>query len=350
MDLLQILGSLGSGPIPRLAGAIYANGKQKDEQQALLDFIKANTMQEQPAVAEAPVSFGSVFAPTNSPAKQVALGLDDYLGSYQPTPEGRPDWGAIRQQQAQQPIQQPVKPAQPAQPAQQRGQDFILKSVIDLANKGVDINKALAFVGGFSNAQTAEENKRLATSETPKLRTALEQAVRTSDRASALGIIIQLQQYGVKVPQELVTWADPNKQHITNDLGDKVANGSYNPRDGKYSFSQVFQKGAKPMSEFENYRVANGLVGSRGGKGGSGGNDDPDASLDPAKVAKGIHEYRKFMNNLVQKEDGSYRSSQEIRQYLDNDNFKAELAAIAAASNIDPEQVRNDIDHIRRNL
>ena len=357
--------------------------KEKRRQDALAGYLGGDPAGVEVAPAGKPSITQAFPANTAKPAfpswQQAALdgtmptkgGLMDYAENYgrtsadpvSPDPVADKINGSFRAMTGGQP--QPAQ-GQPAQPARSIipertssiSADTMNRDVAMLIKKGIPAEAAMAVVNHVHGQRKAAEQEAQASKYVPQLRGALTEAIRSSDRASALGAILQLQQYGVKVPQELITWADPNKQRLTNDIGDKEINSSFDQRTGKYSNGQVFDKGQSPDAAASNalnwakfgYQRDRDALGDQGktwqARRGNKDSDDID-EVDPVKLATNLREYKNFTNELLAKKDGS-KTAQEVADALKNKNNKQEWKArvTAAHGSKAQAQYKNDVEAV----
>lgn len=336
-----------------LIGSYLARKEQEDkfkrQQQALADFMSGGVSAQPVQPAQQPAQ-RPIMAPVDPqvesmPAYQRNAVVDSY------TDAGKKA-GFLEYK--------PSQPEQPAQPSLQQppGYDWINQAVAGLIKKGVPFQQAHQLASQMHQQKTAEYTQQRNNQEFPKLREGLANAIRSNDRASAVSAILQIQQMGGKVPTELIQWAAPNYQSKTNDLGDREVNSAFNPATGQYTVWQAFTKGQSPDSAARlaldyskfNYQRDRDVLGDQGKTWQSKGGKDKPTDVDPKDVAEGTNKYRKKMDRLIKNEDGSYRTRDEITTDLSNANLKRELAALAAAAGISPEQLRNDISYIQSRL
>ena len=190
--------------------------------------------------------------------------------------------------------------------------DWVNQQAADLMKKGLKPAMAITLATNMYNQRKSADIEQQGITNIPILRDALSKAVDAGKRGDAIGYILQLQQYGVKVPEALITWADPNKQHISTETGGQSINSSFDPRTGGYSIGQVFNKTLTPHDA----AVAGGVLpsgrGSRGGGtgGGAGGNGDG-GGFDATKL-KAAHDYAKKMLDAASP-DGVFNPSEAER-------------------------------------
>lgn len=369
-DFLDIIGAIGNGPIPRMAAMMSQQNKQKQINDAVMETIRLGLAGQPSGQSVQPATITQAFPEYKQQVlNKQGFGLDDYVAQSMTTPTNQPvnqsgnqtaqpsllgiGTGPRQYQTSRDASRyQPVQPLQPIQPTQQPDNNAMLQQVQALAAKGMNPMAALQLVSGISSARKSQEKDAAAKQQAPGLYQQLYQRMTADDRPGAMVIAMQLKQMGQEVPVGYLQWAGaPEKKMFQSNLGDKVVVGSFDPRSGGTSVSQAFRMGARPMNEFEQYRIDNGLVGRRGGGGDGGGNGAGSGDkIDPGKSAKDIGSYRKAMDALIKNDDGSLKAKAEIEMNLGNGNIMRQIAMYAAAAGIDPAQVENDIAYIRDNL
>jgi hypothetical protein len=126
--------------------------------------------------------------------------------------------------------------------------DFVRGATAKLVKAGIDPTAAMQFASQIHGSRLSAEREKQAATIVPQLRSQMTDAIRSGDRATALSAIIQMSQYGVKVPNELLTWAAPHFQKNNFDLGDREAVGAFNPADGQTRIGMLLSKGQSPDS------------------------------------------------------------------------------------------------------
>lgn len=368
-DFLDIVGAIGNGPIPRMAAMMSQQNKQKQINDAVMEAIAQGLSGQSGQPSAQPTNQPTTVRQAFPEYKQQVLnnqgfGLDDYIAQNMPTngnQAAQPSLLGLGTGLHQYPTsrnasmyQQPAQPTlQPIQPTPQpQDNSAMLQQVRALAGKGLNPMAALQLVSGISSTRKSQENDAAAKQQAPGLYGQLYQRMTANDRPGAMVIAMQLKQLGQEVPVGYLQWAGiPEKKMFQSNLGDQVVVGSFDPKSGSTSVSRAFRMGARPMNEFEQYRIDNGLVGRRGGGGNGGGNGAGNGDkIDPGKSAKDIGSYRKAMDALIKNDDGSLKTKAEIEMNLGNGNIMRQIAMYAAAADIEPEQLENDLSYIRDSL
>lgn len=360
--------------------------KLKKERDAIADFLVSNGGLDAPSIAAGfPSGQGGKTTVRTQP------GLDEYARQLASPPASDESAGNINQRFNAM-MRGEAQPAQPlelsAPPISQNTQsayttsgrsysqlpsgirppersplspEFVNQQTAALIKKGLDPQRAFQLVSSVYTQRKALEAERQEKQFAPQYMAAATSAFRAGDRAAAFEPIVRLLKMGYKIPVEMLTWIDPNKQRVTNDIGGSEINSSFNPGNGQYSIGQVFQKTQTPdsaarlsldQSKF-GYQQSRDLLGDQGKTWESrrGKNKDEDDSFDPVKTAANTGKYRKFMQELIQDPDTSkYRSFEEVEQQLNNANVRRQMAALASAAGISPEQFRNDIAAIKNKM
>jgi hypothetical protein len=241
----------------------------------------------------------------------------------------------------QAPTQMPAQAPGQSSTMQQPNPDWVNQATAGLVKKGVPFQQAYQLASQMYQQKDAEYRRQQVAAEFPKLRSSLADAIRSNDRASAVSVILQIQQMGGKVPTELIQWAAPNYQSRTNDLGDREVNVAFNPATGQFTTGQEFTKGQSPDSAAANalnwakfnYTRDRDILGDKGQTWQSrrGKNEDDD-EVDPNKQANNLKNYSKFTNELWEGKEGGSKTPQEIAALLNNNNVMAQWKARAAAA------------------
>jgi hypothetical protein len=366
-DFLDIVGAIGNGPIPRMAAMMSQQNKQKQINDAVMEAIAQGLTGQSGQPSAQPTNQPTTVRQAFPEYKQQVLnnqgfGLDDYIAQNMPTngnQAAQPSLLGLGTGLHQYPTsrnasmyQQPAQPTlQPIQPTPQpQDNSAMLQQVRALAGKGLNPMAALQLVSGISSTRKSQEKDAAAKQQAPGLYGQLYQRMTADDRPGAMIIALQLKQLGLEIPVGYLQWAGiPEKKMFQSNLGDQVVVGSFDPKSGSASVSQAFRMGARPMNEFEQYRIDNGLVGRRGG-GGNGGGNGGGEKFDPSSAATATGKYRQAVNAIIKNQDDSYKTKAEIEMELGNGNVRRQLALYAAAAGIDPAQVENDIAYIRETL
>lgn len=258
----------------------------------------------------------------------------------------------------------PQAPQQIPERTQALSADWLNQAAAKLIKQGLSPERAIALATTVYSQRKAADAERQSAQYAPQYIDAATKAFKANDRAAAFAPLMQLQKLGYKIPVEMLTWMNPNKQHFSTDTGGQEINSSFDPsKSGPEAFSigQAFNKTQTPDNAANNQlgwakfgyqkdRDALGDAGKTWQSRRKGKNGDDPEDVDPGKVAKNTGAYRKFMQGMVQDADGNYRGKAEVQQYLGNANVKRQIAALASAAGITPEQLRNDIAHIQSKL
>ena len=233
--------------------------------------------------------------------------------------------------------------------------DWMNQQAAKLIKQGLSPERAIALATTVYSQRKAADAERQSAQYAPQYIDAATKAFKANDRAAAFAPLMQLQKLGYKIPVEMLTWMNPNKQHIATGLGDRVVNSSFNPSNGQYSIGQAFEKGQSPDS-----KATNSLAWAKFGyqqdhdkildsiKRDKQKNGPKDGS-DPTAKAKAIKAYRDRMQTIVEDQDKNSRDPKTISDHLNNANVMEEITALAAAAGISPDQLENDIHSIRTN-
>lgn len=343
-------------------------GKLKKEREIVAEFLASNGGLDAPSIAAGfPSGQGGKTTVRTQP------GLDEYARQLASPPASDESAGNINQRfnAMMRGEAQPAQPLASPELQQPRGAQSLARSAIAPANiperssispsyinqqaaalirKGIAPQMALQMVTSVYGQRKSEDAERQARAATPQLRATLVQAIKGSDRATALGAILQLQQYGVKVPHELFTWADRDKKHVQNDIGGQEINSAFNPATGQYSIGQVFNKTLSPGEASRNALGWANLANRQNGPGGGPtGGPSGESSVDASKLKK-AHDYAmKLLNASVKKEDGSIdqeKNNTTFAPISGNDNLRI-LYGLYREAGLGPKEITKRIANLR---
>ena len=366
-DFLDIVGAIGNGPIPRMAAMMSQQNKQKQINDAVMEAIAQGlTGQSGPSTTQ-PTTVRQAFPEYKQQVlNNQGFGLDDYIAQNMPANGNQPAQPSLlglgtglhqyptsrNASMYQQPAQPTLQPIQPT--PQPQDNSAMLQQVRALAGKGLNPMAALQLVSGISSTRKSQEKDAAAKQQAPGLYGQLYQRMTANDRPGAMIIALQLKQMGQEVPVGYLQWAGiPEKKMFQSNLGDQVVVGSFDPKSGSTSVSQAFRMGARPMNEFEQYRVANGLVGGgrsgNGGGGGNGGGNGGGGNIDASKL-KTAHDYAmKLLNASFDKETNTLDKNKNATTFAPisgNDNLRI-LYGLYRDAGLEPEEIAKRIANLR---
>ena len=355
--------------------------KEKRRQDALAGYLGGDPAGVEVAPAGKPSITQAFPANTAKPAfpswQQTALdgtmptkgGLMDYAENYgrtsadpvSPDPVADKINGSFRAMTGGQP--QPGQPAQPARSiiperTSSISADTMNRDVAMLIKQGIPPEAAMAVVNHVHGQRKAAETEEYARVNGPKYMAAATAAFRSNDRASAFEPIMNLQKMGHKIPVEMLNWMNPNYQKLATDTGGQEINSSFDPKTGKFTIGQAFDKTQSPDAAASNalgwakfgYQRDRDVLGDKGQTWQSRrGDKDPNDvdEVDPVKLATNLREYKNFTNELLAKKDGS-KTAQEVADALNNKSNKDEWKArvTAAHGSKAQAQYKNDVEAV----